>query len=223
LITTTESLKIPDVYSISLSGFSQEDSEQLLVSVCPQIDKFAATLSNLCQNLPLNLCLVAGYLKNSEIQVEDFISELEKHFEKFTDAEETSVERLLSYIVEHLSGKERNFLSQVAVVGEGFNKELVLELINLQNSGDAETIQTYLNTFTLMNFLSYDQGQGYYRMQTTVQDFVLKKLGPSSQVWYRLGKVFTTSADWYDALAKSGVYEVTPLPSETRSSWIFMT
>jgi shikimate kinase/3-dehydroquinate synthase len=208
LIATNENLEIPDIYSISLSGLSQEDSEQLLVSICPRIGQFAATLSNLCQNLPLNLCLVAGYLnRNSVVLVEDFISEVEKRFEKTTDAGKTSVEKLLDYIVEHLSGKERSFLSQLAVVGEGFHKELVLELMNLENSGDHEPVQAYLDIFTSLNFLRYDQEQGYYRMQPTIQDFALKSLGDAAKGWSQLGKMFTTSTNWYNSLANSGADE----------------
>ncbi|HEY7534932.1 MAG TPA: hypothetical protein VH878_03195, partial [Thermodesulfobacteriota bacterium] len=54
LIATKENLEIPDIYSIFLSGLPQEVSEHLLVSICPQIGHFAATLASLCQNLPLN-------------------------------------------------------------------------------------------------------------------------------------------------------------------------
>ena len=79
LITTKENSETPVVCSIALNGLSQENSERLLVSICPRIGKFAVALSGLCQNLPVNLCLVAGYLnRNSEIGIEDFVLELDR-------------------------------------------------------------------------------------------------------------------------------------------------
>jgi 3-dehydroquinate synthase len=204
LITTDESLEIPDIYSISLSSLSPEDSEQLLVAVCPQIDEFAATLANLCRNLPLSLCLVAGYLnKNAEIRVEDFISDVEKHFEESTDPQKAPLEKLLRYLFEQLSAKERSFLSMLAIVGEGFNKELVVGLINLETDGEHEGIQAYLNLLTSLNFLHYDEEQSCYRMQSTIQDTALKSLGNAAEAWSQLGKMFTTSMNWYNSLANS--------------------
>ena len=207
LITTNENLEIPDVYSISLSSLSQENSEHLLVSICPRIGKFAATLSSLCQNLPVNLCLVAGYLnRNSEIRIQDFILELEEHFERSMDPENATVEKLLGYVVEHLTAKERNLFSQLGVFGDGFSKELVAEVTNLDANDDnaiRESIQTYLDIFTSLNFLTCDEEQSYYRMQPIIQDFAWKSLGDASEIWYILGKIFTTSTNWYNTLANS--------------------
>lgn len=205
LITTNENLEIPDVYSVALTGLSQENSEELLVSICPRISKFAETLSNFCQNLPVNLCLVAGYLdRNSEIRVEDFVSDLEEHSERSTGPEKSTVEKLLGYIVEHLSAKERNLFSQLGLFWDGFSKELVAELTSPDANDVRESIQAYLNTFTSLNFLTYDEEQSYYRMQPIIQDFALKRLGTAEEVWFRLGQVFKTSINWYKSLADRG-------------------
>ena len=209
LITTNEKLDIPNVYSISLSGLSQEDSEQLLNTICPRIRKFAAPLSTFCHKLPVNMCLVAGYLNhNSEIRVDDFIFELEQYFKGSSDQEKSTFEMLLSYILEHLNTNEQNLFSQLGVFWNGFSKELVAELTdpdaNDDNAG-RESIQTYLDTFTSLNFLTYDEGQSYYRVPPIIQDFALKSLGNAQEVWYRLGMVFTTSINLYNSLANKGV------------------
>jgi len=197
-------LEIPDIHSIFLSGLAQENSEHLLVSICPQIGQFAATLASLCQNLPLNLYLVAGYLnRNSDVRAEDFILELEELFKREIVPEKGAVERLIGYIVQHLSAKERSLLSQLAAVGEGFNKELLLELMNLESDDEHEGIQTDLDPLTSMNFLNYDEEQSYYRMQSTIQDFALKSFGDATEAWSQLGKMFTTSTNWYNSLANS--------------------
>lgn len=205
LITTNENLEIPDLFSIYLSGLSQENSEHLLVSACPRIGEFAATLSGFCQNLPLNLRLVAGYLNcNSEIRVEDFILELEGHFGRSMDSGTDIVEKLLGYVVEHLSIKERNLFLQLAVLGDGFSKELVVEPTDLNADDDRESIQAYLDTFTSLNFLTYDEGQDYYRMQSVIQSFALKSLGVASEAWYTSGRLFPIPINYcYDSLAQS--------------------
>jgi shikimate kinase/3-dehydroquinate synthase len=203
LITTNENLETPDVYSISLTTLSQEDSEHLLVSICPRIGKYAATLSKLCKHLPVSLCLVAGCINcNSEIGVENFILDLEEQLKRSTDPEESTVKLLLSIIVELLGTKERYLFSKLGLVGEGFNNELVTELINPETNDD-KNVQRSLNNLTSLRLLTYDEEQHYYRMQPIIQDFALKRLGDAREIWYRLGKVFTTSSNWYVSLANS--------------------
>jgi 3-dehydroquinate synthase len=208
LITTKENSETPVVCPIALNGLSQEDSERLLVSICPRIGKFAVSLSGLCQNLPVNLCLVAGYLnRNSEIGIEDFALELVEHFERSMNPENAATEKLLDYIVEHLTMRERNLFSQLGVFRGVFNKELVCELTNPDANDDPavrEGIQTDLEAFASLNFLTCDGEPGYYRMQPIIQDFAWRRLDHASEIWYRLGKVFTTSTRWYKNLANSG-------------------
>ncbi len=205
LITTNENSEIPDVYSISLSGLSQENSEHLLVSICPRIGQYAATLSSLCQNLPLNLCLVASYMnRDLEIRIADFILELEEYVERSINAENASVEKILGYIVDHLTNDERNLFSQLGILADGFSKELLVELTNLEADNEDAVrmnIQKHLDAFTSLHFLTYDEDQNYYRMQPIIQDFALRSLGNAQEIWYRLAKVFTTSTIWYNTLA----------------------
>ncbi len=205
LIATHENLEIPDVYSISLSALSQENSERLLVFICPRIGRFAATLSSLCQNLPLNLCLIAGYVnRNSEIRIEEFIVELEEYFKRSINAENAAVEKILGYIVDHLTSDERILFSQLGVLEDGFSKELLIELANPDTDNEdavRENIQTHLDAFTSLHFLTYDEDQDYYRMQPIIQDFALKGLGDAPEVWYRLGEIYTSSTNWYNSLA----------------------
>ena len=69
-----------DTYSITLSALSQENSENLLLNICPRINNNATRLSRICRYNPLNLCLIAGYLNYaSSIKVDDFIFELEEN------------------------------------------------------------------------------------------------------------------------------------------------
>ena len=209
LITTVKNLEIPDVYSIYLGALSQENSERLLVSICPRIGRSAATLSSLCQNLPLNLCLVAGYMnRKSEIGIEDFILELEEYFERSMNAANATAEKILGYIVDHLTNDERNLFSQLGILGDGFNKELLVELVNPDGDNEdavRESIQKHLDAFTSLHFLTYDDGQSYYRMQPIIQDFARKSLGNAQEIWYRLAKIFTTATKWYKNLANSSV------------------
>ncbi len=205
LINTSENLEISDVPFISLSGLSQEDSEQLLISICTGIGKFAATLARSCQNLPLSLSMVAGYLnRNPEMKVEDFILEVAKHVEQSTDPNKNPVDRLITFVVERLSSKERSFLSKLAMAGQGFSKELVVEFIKPETEDDEKHLQSYLDTFTVLRLLTYDEEHSYYRMQSTVQQFALKNVDETLEALYELARIFTTSIPWFSTLAHAG-------------------
>lgn len=199
LITTKETFEIPDTYSITLTGLPQEDAEHLLVSISPRIGKSATDLSNLCQNLPINLCLAAGYLNhNSETRVEDFILELQERFEG-----NVTTNQILGYIFEHLNPRERKLFSQLSVFTEGFSRELIIELTAQDTNGIHENIQTYLNTFASLFLLNHDEEQSYYRINSIIQDFAFENLEDESKIWHRLGRIFTTSTNWRDILANS--------------------
>lgn len=205
LITARENLEIPDVHSIFLTDLSQEDAEQLLVSVCPRIGESASSLARSCQNLPLSLSLVGGYLtRNAEVTVKDFISQLAKHIKQSTNPDGNLVERLIAFVVEHLNSKERSFLSQLAILEHGFSKALLVELMNSGTEDDEKNLQSYLNTFTELRFLTYDEEHNYYRMQSTVQQYALKNLEATLEARYELGKILTTSTPWFGTLAYAG-------------------
>src|SRR6266540_3093928 len=206
LMTTRENLEIPDVHSIFLSGLSQEDAEQLLVSICLRIGESASNLARSCQNLPLGLSLVGGYLnRNAEVEVEDFIFQLAKYIEQSNNPDENLVEKLITFVVEHLNSKERSFLSQLAILDHGFNKELLVELMKPETEDDEKHLQSYLDTFTVLRLLTYDGEHSYYRMQSTVQQFALNNLGEKLEARYKLARIFTTSTPWFSTLAYAGV------------------
>lgn len=205
LVTTLENLEIPDVHSISLSGLSQRDAEQLLVIICPRIGELAASLARSCQNLPLALSLVGGYLnRNAEIPVEEFVFQLERHIEQSTNPDGALVEMVVAFGVEHLNSRERNFLSQLAILGHGFNKELVLELMRPETEDDENLLKSQLDTFTELRFMTYDEEHNYYCMQSAVQQFALNSLEDTLAARYELGKILTTSTSWFSTLAYAG-------------------
>ncbi len=204
LITTNETFETSDVHSITLTGLARKDAENLLISSCPRTDKFAATLSGLCQNIPVNLCLVAGYLNhNREIRVDDFILELKEHFDDSAHPENITTEKLLSYVFDHLTLREQKLFSQLGVFTDGFNKELVIELTTPHADGIHENTQTYLKTFTSLFLLNHDEKQSYYRVHPIMQNFALARLEDAAKIWHALGTIFTTSTNWHDTLVNS--------------------
>ncbi len=206
LITTKEELEIPNAYSITLAKLSQENSEQFLIKYCPRVGEYATPLSNICQNLPINLSLVAGILNHkSEIKIDRFIFELEKHIKRPSDQEENITEQLLDHIFEQLSPSERKLFSRLGIL-DGFTKAVIAEIANLESADNAsnETIQAYLDTFTQLNLLDHDEEKNYYRIQPTIQNYASRDLRNSAKVWYRLGEAYTTSVDWYISLASKG-------------------
>lgn len=208
LITTHEKMEIVNARSISLSGLSQENSDYLLKKICHRIDKYASTLSEICDYLPLNLCLVASYLDcHPAIELDNFVPELEKYIKRPTEHEESTSTKLLNYIFEHLTAFEQKFFSELAILPDGFNAELVVELKNLApgDNANCEAIEKYLDAFTQMGLLTYDEEKKYSRMQPVIQNYALKNLGDTAKVWLRLGKVYAASVSEYTTLAKRGV------------------
>jgi shikimate kinase / 3-dehydroquinate synthase len=204
LMTTNETFETSDVHSITLTGLARKDAENLLISICPRTDKFTSALSSLCQNIPLNLCLVAGYLNhNMEIRVDDFILELKEHFDDSAHPENISTEKLLNYVFDRLTPREQTLFSQLSVFPEGFGKELVTELTASDTHDIHESIQTSLNIFTLLFLLNHDEKQGYYLIHPIMQDFALARLEGASKTWHGLGRIFTTSTDWHDTLVNA--------------------
>jgi 3-dehydroquinate synthase len=137
--------------------------------------------------------------------MDDFILEFAKHVEHSANPHQNPVENLIPFVIEHLNSKERSFLSQLAIVGPGFNKELVVELTKRETEDDEKHLQSYLDTFTVLRLLTYDEEHSYYRMQSTVQQFALKDLGETLEARQELARIFTTSTPWFSNLASAGV------------------
>ena len=204
LIITNEDVKTSNWPAVNLGSLSQGNSERLLLENCYRIGKYAARLVKICQTVPLNLCLVAGYLNSTPtIKVDDFIIDLEKYFQLSNEQENDVTEKVLNYIFEKLTETERNLFSQLSIFSNGFNKEIIQETILPELNGDIgfETIQEYLDTFTQLNLLSYEEVNNYYNIQSTVQKYAAKKLGNTHETWYRLGKVLIDLGRFCNSLA----------------------
>ena len=205
LITTSEDLEIPGVPSFALGSFSHQHAEQLLVSICPRIGKSADSLARFCQHLPLSLSLVAGYLSHQpELSVDDFILEFAKHREQSRGAHENSIDKIVTFIVEHLNSGERSFLSQLAILGHGFSRELIRELKAPEINHVEKHLRSDVETFVMLGILTYDEEHDFYRMQSVVQQIALRKLGETAEAQYELGKLFASFTSWFSALAHGG-------------------
>jgi shikimate kinase / 3-dehydroquinate synthase len=204
LITTNKDLETSNRPSVNLGGLSQKHSEKLLLEICYRIGKHAAHLANICQAIPLNLCLVAGYLNcTPTINVDDFIIDLEKHLQLSKEPEISINEKILNYIFEQLTETERNLFAQLSIFSNGFNIELIQETIlsGLNDDTGFETIQEYLDTFTQLNLLTYDEVNNYYNIQSTVQNYAAQKLGDAHEIWRRLGEAFADFGKFYYSFA----------------------
>lgn len=201
LMTTNEAFEIPDTYSLALTGLTQEDAERLLISICPRIGKSAAALSGLCQNLPVNLSLAAGYLNhNAEIRIEDFISELKEKSANSTSTKSDITEKILNHVFGHLTPNEKKLFSQLTICMDGFSEDLAVEL----TANDIpEGIQTHLDTFISLFLLRYDEGHDYYRIHPIIQDFARRDITDATEAWHGLGKIFTASINWHDIHANN--------------------
>jgi len=203
LVTTNKDVETTNWHSVKLDGLSQENSESLLLEICDRIGKHAAHLANICQGVPLNLCLVAGHLNgNPTVKIDDFINDLEKHIQ-LSKEQENSTEKILDYLFEQLTETERNLFTQLSIFPNGFNKEIIQETLLSELNSDTgyETIQEYLDSFTQLNLLTYEEENSYYYMQPTLQEVAAKNLGDAHEIWYRLGKLFADLGKFFNSLA----------------------
>jgi len=208
LATTNERLENANGNIVTLGELSQENAENLLKTTCRRVGKHATRLSNLCKNLPLNLCLAAGYLNlDQKIKIEELIIELEDAPKLPKQHDESITSILLNLIFDQFSATERNFFSQLGIFQDGFSEDLARELkdfILTEEYSSEKTIQTYLDIYTQLNLLIYDEANKYYRMHPIIQNYALENLGKSPEIWYRFGKAFTNSLDWLNTHGKKG-------------------
>jgi len=204
LATTNKDLETTNWHSIKLDGLSQENSERLLLEICYRIGKHATRLANICQAVPLSLCLVAGYLNSTlTVKVDDFINDLEGHIQLSKGQENSSTEKILDYIFKQLTETERNLLAQLSIFSNGFNKEIIQEtlLSELNDDTGYESIQEYLDTFTKISLLTYEEENSYYYIHPTLHEYAAKNLRDIREIWYRLGKVFVDLGKFNYSLA----------------------
>ena len=204
LIATNENVKTSNWPSINLVGLSQENSERLLLEICYRIGKYAARLANICQAIPLNLCLVAGYLNGvPTIKVDGFINDLEKHLQLSEEQEISITEKILNYIFEQFTKTERNLFAQLSIFSNGFNKEIIQETIQSELNGNTgyEFIQEHLDTFTQLGLLTYEEKNSYFYMQPTLQEYAARNLRYAHEIWYRLGKAFIDLGKSFNSVA----------------------
>ena len=196
--------------AITLSEFSQENSEKLLINICPRAGARAADLASICRNIPGNLCLVAGYLNyNPAIAVGDFVDEFNKNSKQIAGQVNILTERIVSFLLERLTVNERDFFLRLSILSGGFDKALAREVYPAEPKEDVslEVVEAHLDTFARLNLLTYDQAIDYYYMSSAIQDYALKSLGNIPEAWNSLGKAFADSMEWYNSFASGGADE----------------
>lgn len=204
LVTTNKDVETSSWSFVNLDGLSLENSEKLLLEICDRTGKHAAHLANICEGIPLNLSLVAGYLNGKPTAtVDDFINDLEKHIQQSKEQENSRTEKILDCLLKQLTKTEQNLFAQLSIFPNGFNKEIIQEtlLSDLDDESSFETIQEYLDAFTQLNLLTYEEENSSYYIHSTLQQFAAKNLGDTHEIWYRLGKVFADLGKFYKSLA----------------------
>ena len=200
LITSTVPLEATTQDVVTIKELSKENAEKLLLGLSPRVGKGAARLATICQNIPANLCLVSGYLNFYQtIDVEDFIGEFEKHVGQIRTDHADLNETILSYTFEHLTSEEQSVLLQLSIFSNNFSKELVKELSD--ENVDLDTIQAYLDSFTQLNLLAFDQTTELYCLQSGLHNLALKESTNVTEVWRKLGKAYSDSMNWHYTLA----------------------
>ena len=201
LITSTSHLEAVTEEIIKINELPQEKAEELLLSLCPRVAKSAAHLANICRNIPANICIISGYLNfHQMVKVDDFIGNLEKHIGQFKAVNNNLNESIFSYIFKQLTLEEQSLLLQLGIFSSGFTEEFA-ERLGYSDT-DNDSVHAYLDTFTQLNLLIFDQKSDRYYFQSGIHNFVVKESRNVPEVWLRSGKAYSESVDWYNSLSK---------------------
>ncbi|HUH95979.1 MAG TPA: hypothetical protein VLZ89_01380, partial [Anaerolineales bacterium] len=145
--------------SLTLGRLSQQASEELVVRICPRAGAHAAGLATICQNVPLSLCLMAGYLKcNSAIEIDDFVNDFGQSLKRAAGQPGRRGEELLAFLLDRLTAGERDLFLRLSVFSSGFDAALAAAVHSSAPPEDVglEGIRAHLNHFAGLNLLTYD-------------------------------------------------------------------
>ena len=210
LIATNEKSESLSGESVTLRELPQKASEELLIRICHRAGAHATDLANICQNIPVNLCLTAGYANyDPAIEMDDLVSAFRESTQQVAGQSNNHTEAIVSFLLNRLTASERDFFLRLSILSNGFDTALAKEVYPSASHEDVglDIIQAHLNNFTGLNLLTYDQEIDYYCMPTAIQNYALKSLGTVPRVWYRLGTAFADSMEWYNSFANRGADE----------------
>ncbi|HEY9151481.1 MAG TPA: hypothetical protein VIN60_01245, partial [Anaerolineales bacterium] len=210
LIAANEKSESLSGESVTLRELPQKASEELLMRMCHRVDANAADLANICQHIPVNLCLTAGYANYSPaIEVDDLVSVFRESAREVAGQSNNHTEAIVSLLLNRLTADERDFFLRLSILSSGFDAALAKEVYFSASQEDVglDDIQAHLNHFTELNLLTYNQEIDYYCMPTAIENYALKSLGTVPEVWDRLGKAFADSMEWHNSFANRGADE----------------
>jgi len=207
LITTNQKLESLSRETVNLNELSQKAAEEVLTRICPRLDARVADLAKICQNIPANLCLMAGYANyETAIKIDDLVSPFRKRTKGEVEQSSNRTEGIVSFVLNRMTTIQRDFFLRLSILSSGFDLALAKEAYSADSNEDVslDMIQAHLHNFIKMNLLTYNQELDYYWMPSAVQNYALNSLGAASEVWYGLGTAFADSMKWFNSFANEG-------------------
>lgn len=193
IVTSRQDFNIGGWFALDLDVLPEKEAKELLLKLCPRIDKDAGEIAELCGYLPLALRLVGGALAAREtLSVEDYVSGLRDEktrvatldkYKDVTDAEKT-IEASFLQSYELLSDDLKKAWRELAVFPLDFHSNSAGALWQVEDKVARER----LGNLAACHLLDWDRETTRYRLHDLARDFAASRLGEDTEEEYAAGK-----------------------------------
>ena len=184
LLTTRQRFPLPGMETINLEILLQEEAEELLLKIYPEIGAAAPRLTQLCGKLPLALRLSANILANSPTSVEEYLNVLGDERTRLAHLRSTnrSVEASLQLSYAALDPAAQQVLCQMSVFPASFDTKAAKAVVEVPKSegqgttGEQQSLEEVLELLYQRSLLEWDRQTGRYSLHDLVRAFALARL-----------------------------------------------
>lgn len=214
LITSRRRFSLPGMSTLELTPLSPEQSQKLLLKICPRIADNALHQAGLCGYLPLALRVSASLLADDDTRsVENYLKALDDEREKLLllqdpddpNNPEVSVEASIRLSYDAL-GDELNpikqMLCQISVFPGSFESEALRAIVDIPNP---TTIDESFGMLRRRSFIDKEKETERYRLHDLIRAFAKSRLGKKERanIELRYSKYYLAyaAAKWKDNYA----------------------
>lgn len=178
LVTSRWHFTVPGLRSIKLDILKEKDAVQLLVEVCPRINKKAARfIAKLCGYLPIALRLAASYLQiHADWTAEEYIAQLSDQTKRLqalhVEGADASIEASFEQSYQQLPDNEQRLWSMLAIFPASFKRDALVAVWELDN----EIVRMLVSKLCQYSLLEYDVVTDRYKLHDLLTDFANTKL-----------------------------------------------
>jgi hypothetical protein len=197
---TNEALQFP----VQECKLSQVEAEQLVVTLCPRIEEYAAELVTICEYEELALKISAGLLADEKhISISAFLLAVQEElaylqYVRVLPMISPVLEAVLNLAYEALGADEQQAFAAAGVFRAGFDTQSALEILfpgtKVPGFFFRAKRERFLEMLCRRNLLVWDETAGLYMMPQTVQSFAAAHMVNPYMVHLRYARYYVQKA-----------------------------